>query len=126
MNTMNYGLIAAAVGIAAIIVALLVLIVLVKAMAKGAVSINSNGKVTFDMSAYAKPKKPTPIVIETVNVNDDQVVAVITAAIAAIMEEEQKDVPAAKKGFVVRSIRRVSNAPAWNRAGREEQVYSRM
>ena len=29
-------------------------------------------------------------------------------------------------GFVVRSIRRINNAPAWNRAGREEQVYSRM
>ena len=125
MNTINYGLIAAAVGIAAIIVALLVLIALVKAMAKGAVCI-TNGKVTFDMSAYAKPKKDAPIVIETVNVNDDQVVAVITAAIAAIMNEEQKDVPAAKKGFVVRSIRRVSNTPAWNRAGREEQIYSRM
>ncbi|MBQ7885628.1 MAG: hypothetical protein IJ313_01900 [Clostridia bacterium] len=125
MEMMNYGLIAAAVGIAAIIIALVVLIVLVKAMAKGAVCIN-NGKVTFDMSAYAKPKKAAPIVVETVNVNDDQVVAVITAAIAAIMEEEQKDVPAAKKGFVVRSIRRVSNAPAWNRAGREEQIYSRM
>lgn len=125
MDMINYGLVAAALGIAAIIVALIVLIILVKAMAKGAVSI-VNGKVTFDMSAYAKPKKAAPIVIETVNVNDDQVVAVITAAIAAIMEEEQKNVPAAKKGFVVRSIRRVSNAPAWNRAGREEQVYSRL
>ena len=30
-----------------------------------------------------------------------------------------------KKAFVVRSIRRVG-IPAWNRAGREEQIYSRL
>ena len=27
--------------------------------------------------------------------------------------------------FVVRHIKRINNAPAWNRAGREEQIYSR-
>ena len=46
-----------------------------------------------------------------------QVVAAITAAIAAVWQ--------APTGFVVRHVKRVSNAPAWNRAGREEQTYSR-
>ena len=40
--------------------------------------------------------------------------------------QQSEEAPEEIKGFVVRSIRRVSNAPAWNRAGREEQIYSRL
>ncbi len=47
-------------------------------------------------------------------------IAVITAAVAAAMGEE-----AAQGGFVVKSIRR-ANGSAWGRAGREEQMYSRL
>lgn len=43
---------------------------------------------------------------------DDALIAVISAAIAAVMGED--------KGFVVRHVRRISNAPAWQKAGREE------
>ena len=50
--------------------------------------------------------------------NNQQVIAAITAAIAAVWQSDT--------GFVVRHVRRVHNAPAWNRAGREDQVYSRM
>ena len=50
-------------------------------------------------------------------------IAVIAAAVAAAMEQAGEE---NTTGFVVRSIRRINNAPAWNRAGREEQVYSRM
>ena len=49
--------------------------------------------------------------------------AIIAAAVAAAMEQSGEE---NTTGFVVRSIRRINNAPAWNRAGREEQVYSRM
>ena len=49
--------------------------------------------------------------------------AVIAAAVAMAMEAAGEE---NTTGFVVRSIRRINNAPAWNRAGREEQVYSRM
>ena len=44
-------------------------------------------------------------------------IAAITAAIAAVWESPN--------GFVVRHVKRVSNAPAWKRAGRDEQTYSR-
>lgn len=47
-----------------------------------------------------------------------EVLAAITAAIAAVWQGDT--------GFVVRHVRRVHNAPAWNRAGREDQTYSRM
>ena len=43
-------------------------------------------------------------------------VAAIAAALNVIMGEGK---------FVVKHIKRINNAPAWNRAGREEQVYSR-
>ena len=55
--------------------------------------------------------------------HDDELIAVIAAAVAAAMEQSGEE---NTTGFVVRSIRRINNAPAWNRAGREEQVYSRM
>ena len=49
-----------------------------------------------------------------------RIVAVITAAVYAMLDEEKKD----GSGFVVRHIRRVNHAPAWQRAGRDEQIYS--
>ncbi len=47
-----------------------------------------------------------------------ETIAAITAAIAAVWEGEN--------GFIVRRVRRIHNAAAWNVAGREDQVYSRM
>ena len=46
-----------------------------------------------------------------------ETLAAITAAIASVWEGEH--------GFVVRRVKRINHAPAWNRAGREEQTYSR-
>ena len=48
--------------------------------------------------------------------NEDELIAVITAAIACMMEEGTT--------FTVRHVKRVSTAPAWQKAGREEQIYS--
>lgn len=47
-----------------------------------------------------------------------EVVAAITAAVATVWDKDT--------GFVVRHVRRVDNAPAWNRAGRDDQTYSRL
>ena len=59
-----------------------------------------------------------PVAAEEVPVqSDDALIAVITAAIACAMEEGT--------GFTVRRVRRINNAPAWQKAGREEQIYSR-
>ena len=70
------------------------------------------------------PAAPAPVAEEPVEeTDDDELIAVIAAAVAAAMEQSGEE---NTTGFVVRSIRRINNAPAWNRAGREEQVYSRM
>jgi Na+-transporting methylmalonyl-CoA/oxaloacetate decarboxylase gamma subunit len=47
-----------------------------------------------------------------------EVIAAITAAVSALWQEET--------GFVVRRVRRIQTAPAWNRAGRDDQIYSRL
>ena len=46
------------------------------------------------------------------------VIAAITAAVSAVWQEDS--------GFIVRRVRRIHSAPAWNRAGRDDQIYSRL
>ena len=70
---------------------------------------------------------------------DDELTAVLTAAVAAtLLKEEQEQLIAvltaavsamwddSTTGFVVRKVRRIQNSPSWQKVGREEQVYSRM
>ena len=127
-SILTYGLSVAVVGMATVFVGLIILIGIIKGMEKVVPQITSGD---FSLKNFTAPKAaaktdaPT-IVIQTANVNDDAVVAAISAALMTVIEEEVKADPAkAKNTFVVRSIRRMGT-PAWNRAGREEQVYSRL
>lgn len=63
--------------------------------------------------SVAAPPVQTAVAADGVS---PEVIAAITAAIAAVWESPN--------GFVVRHVKRVSNAPAWKRAGRDEQTYS--
>ncbi len=55
----------------------------------------------------------------TEQAEQERLIAVLTAAVAAMWTDQES-------GFVVRRVRRVQTSPAWQRAGREEQIYSRM
>ena len=128
-SILTYGLSVALVGMGTVFCALVILIGIIKGMEKVIPQITSGDFSLKNFKAAApkaaKTDAPT-IVIQTANVNDDAVVAAISAALMTVIEEEVKENPAkAKSTFVVRSIRRVGT-PAWNRAGREEQVYSRL
>ena len=127
MAIIFYGLQVALVGMGVVFCGLIILIGLIKGMEKVLARIQEGGSPMAALKAGKAPAANAPsIIIQTANVNDDAVVAAISAAIMAVIEDEVKQNPAkAKSTFVVRSIRRVSNAPAWNRAGREEQIYSR-
>ena len=130
MAILFYGLQVALVGMGVVFCGLIILIGMIKGMEKVLERIKNAGSPMAALKgadkAPAAGDAPS-IIIQTANVSDDAVVAAISAAIMAVIEDEVKQNPAkAKSTFVVRSIRRVSNAPAWNRAGREEQVYSRM
>ena len=121
-----YGLSVALVGMGTVFCGLVILIGIIKGMEKVLPQITSGDFSLKNLSAPKAAKNDAPaIVIQTANVNDDAVVAAISAALMTIIDEEVKANPAkAKNTFVVRSIRRIGT-PAWNRAGREEQVYSR-
>lgn len=116
---LQYGLSVALVGIGTVFVGLIILIALIKLMEIVMASATGKKKAAALASAAPAPVAEEPVE-ET---DDDELIAVIAAAVAAAMEQSGEE---NTTGFVVRSIRRINNAPAWNRAGREEQVYSRM
>ena len=119
---LQYGLSVALVGIGTVFVGLVILIVLIKVMEM--VIHGATGGKKAPAAAPAPVPAPAPAVVEEEpEQDDDELIAVIAAAVAMAMEAAGEE---NTTGFVVRSIRRINNVPAWNRAGREEQVYSRM
>ena len=126
-SILTYGLSVALVGMGTVFCGLVILIGIIKGMEKVLPKITAGDFSFKNMTAPKAAKTEAPaIVIQTANVNDDAVVAAISAALMTVIEEEVKANPAkAQNTFVVRSIRRIGT-PAWNRAGREEQVYSRL
>lgn len=118
---LQYGLSVTLVGIGTVFVGLIILIALIKLMEK--VMNAATGKQKAAAPAPAAAPVPAEEEEQAEGTDDDELIAVIAAAVAAAMEQAGEE---NTTGFVVRSIRRINNAPAWNRAGREEQVYSRM
>ena len=118
MDTLIFGLTVTLVGVLVVFFGLVVLIGLIKLME---IATSGLGKKKAPKAAPTPAPAPAPApVAEAAPApaqNDDALIAVITAAVAAMMEEGN--------GFVVRRVRRVSNTPAWSKSGREEQVYSR-
>lgn len=108
------GLSVAAIGMLVVFTGLVILIFCIKAITKlaGAGS-KKPEKKKESVAPVAAPAVPAAA---PEGISAD-VIAAITAAIAAVWQ--------GPSGFVVRHVKRVSNAPAWNRAGREEQTYSR-
>ena len=78
-------------------------------------SIQSKPKAS---QSRAMPSNAPFVVNSTSDEVSPEVMAAITAAIATVWQSDT--------GFAVRHVRRIQTAPAWNRAGREDQVYSRM
>ena len=74
----------------------------------------------------APVKAPAPMPVPAAaepepEADDGAVIAAITAAIAAIWQDEGNE-----SGFVVRRVRRVQSSTARARAARDEQIYSRL
>ncbi|MBE5786424.1 MAG: sodium pump decarboxylase subunit gamma [Clostridiales bacterium] len=62
---------------------------------------------------------PAPAEAPAQEENDEQLIAVITAAIAAVWQNEEQ-------GFVVRRIKRNQSSTPRARAARDEQIFSRL
>lgn len=127
MENIIFGLGVAALGMITVFAGLVILIVFIKLL------------TGFTGNAGKKEKK-MPAKTEAAKASDTgevpgEVLAAITAALAMNNEAVSAEVVAAISAaitvvmggekFVVRHVKRIHNAPAWNRAGREEQVYSR-
>ena len=115
MENFLFGLGVMALGMVVVFVGLLILIGFIKIL--GAVTMAGQKKKNSltDNAPEKVFQAPAAPVVEAGIPAD--VVAAITAAIAAVWESPN--------GFVVRHVKRISNAPAWKRAGRDEQTYSR-
>ena len=125
MDKLFFGLGVAALGMITVFAGLVILIAFITILSK--------------ITAAAEGKKKNESKSGKVKGSSDEVpadvMAAITAALAAYDDTPSPDVVAAiaaalnmvmgEGKFVVRHVKRISNAPAWNRAGREEQIYSR-
>ena len=120
MDGLMFGLSVALIGMVVVFAGLVILIFSIKVISKA--SATGEHKEKKAKAAPAAPAAVAPVVAAPPAAVENgvpaEVLAAITAAIGAVWDNAQG-------GFVVRHVRRVSNAPAWNRAGREEQTYSR-
>ncbi len=130
MDNIIFGLGVAALGMITVFAGLVILILFITLLTAVSGGTKKEKKQKTKVKNDQQPSKAA---------NTDEVpgevMAAITAALAMNEEAVSMDVVAAISAaltvvmggekFVVRHVKRVHNAPAWNRAGREEQAYSR-
>ncbi len=116
---LTFGLSVAAVGILVVFSGLVLLIICLKILE---LLFKDRKKATPEAETETTPvaaaPTPPPAQAQTTSGISPEVIAAITAAISAVWQEDS--------GFVVRRVRRIHTAPAWNRAGRDDQIYSRL
>ena len=120
----GYSLGVAALGMITVFAGLVILIVFISLLTKFISKAENKKK---NNSGAVKPAAKSEV--------SDEVMAAITAAVSVYDETPAPEVVAAiaaalnvimgEGKFVVKHVKRIHNAPAWNRAGREEQIYSR-
>lgn len=117
MDNLMLGLSTTAIGMLVVFFGLLILIACICAMTM----ITGRAKKTAAKEPLTEPAQEAAPAAEPEEAAaaDEQLVAVISAAIAAVWQDE-------KGGFVVRRIRRCQNSSARARAAREEQIFSRL
>lgn len=121
MNLVWYGMQVTMIGMLVVFAGLLILIFAIYLMRK---AIKGKPEPKEEQNDLIEP---LPMAMDSAAIvkgnQEDALIALITAAVAATLAGEHSTL--ASNGFVVRAIRRIHGTPAWNRAGREEQVYSR-
>ncbi len=122
MNNLIFGLSTTAVGMLVVFAGLVILIACISIM--GLLNKQSGAGKKAASAPKATTPPPAPVQPETVAApvqpeSDDQLIAVITAAIAAVWQGNQS-------GFVVRRVRRADTMSARARAAREEQIYTHL
>lgn len=119
MNAMAEGGVVTALGILVVFVCL-ALIILVVSVLSWILKDRSRKKPepALEKKFEEEIHKPLPE-IPVVEVEQNELIAVLTAALAAYLDEERPS------GLVVRSYKRVPGGNAWGRAGRNAQIYNK-
>lgn len=118
LSNLGYGAVVAVIGLAVVFLGLVLIIASIYAISWVLKKLTGEKKEKAPKAevAPAPASAAAPVaepVVEEISVTDDiELIAVITAAIAAM--------DGGNKNFVVRSVRRVSG---WKNAARAEQVY---
>ncbi len=107
------GLAYTVMGILIVFLILVIIMAVIKAMAL----FSGEKKAENKQTPLAKENAEVQSAIEEPETDDSELVAVITAAIAAMTGDNAS-------GFVVRSYKKVSGG-AWNKAGRHEMLENR-
>ena len=114
LNALSYGGIVAVIGMMIVFTGLIILIAAIyvlSALLRKMLGIGAEKKTEAPAPAPAPAPVAAPVVEEAEVVDDEELIAVIAAAIAAFDNSGKR--------LVVRKVRRVS---AWNKSSREEQV----
>lgn len=114
-NVFADGMVTLILGIGVVFVALIALIIILEIMGK--FFENRDKKAAAEKAAVisATPVEPEPVVVEPEPEDDLELIAVITAALAASMGTSAE-------GLQVKSIRKTNNT--WKMSGRTEQLYN--
>ena len=123
LENLSLGLSTTAVGMLVVFAGLVILIACISIM--GLLNKNTGTKKKAVSAPKATTPPPAPVQPETAvpapvqQESDEQLIAAITAAIAAVWQGNQS-------GFVVRRVRRTDGMSARARAAREEQIYTHL
>lgn len=123
MESVSFALSVALIGMLVVFVGLVILIFSINGIAFASTASDRKAKKAAKAVQSAAEPAPAPVAAPVaapaaaVSGIPGEVLAAITAAISAVWDGQG--------GFTVRHVRRIANAPVWNRAGREEQTYSR-
>lgn len=116
LSRLGYGAVVAVIGLAVVFVGLILIIASIYAISWVLNKLTGKKKEKAPKAEAAPAPVAAPVeapVAEEINVSDDnELIAVITAAIAAM--------DGGSKNFVIHSVRRVAG---WKNAARAEQVY---
>ncbi|MBQ6951672.1 MAG: OadG family protein [Clostridia bacterium] len=123
LENLSLGLSTTAVGMLVVFAGLVILIACISIMGMLNKNSGTRKKSAAPKAAPPPPAKvdapPAVVALPAQQESDEQLIAVITAAIAAVWQGEQS-------GFVVRRVRRTDGMSARARAAREEQIYTHL
>ena len=116
MDKLSLGLSTTVIGMLVVFTGLVILILCIYGMTT---ITGRRKKAAAPKEAPAPAPQPAQEEPETEEADDGALIAVISAAIAAMWQDEST-------GFVVRRVKRIQNSTARARSARDEQIYSRL